>query len=191
MYYSRISIMLGIREGKRPFGRSTRRWKDNIKIDLQQLGRGGSGKGYRQLADACEYGIEILDSIKYFWLGDELLAIQKGLCSMKLLYLYFVHGIHKKNSLTTKQGTKCRMKVTVPETFSNITLKFGAFEWWTYVIWRETICRCVVLLSIWKSRALCAEHDGRFEIFLTEWGTVHTIKSAVYCADQQTITYIP
>jgi hypothetical protein len=28
-------------EGKRPFGRSKCRWKDNIKMDLQDLGCGG------------------------------------------------------------------------------------------------------------------------------------------------------
>jgi len=28
-------------EGKRPLGRSWRRWKDNIKMDLQELGCGG------------------------------------------------------------------------------------------------------------------------------------------------------
>ena len=27
-------------DGNRPLGRPTRRWKDNIKIDLQEMGRG-------------------------------------------------------------------------------------------------------------------------------------------------------
>ena len=27
-------------EGKRPFGRPRRRWEDNIKIDLQEVGKG-------------------------------------------------------------------------------------------------------------------------------------------------------
>ena len=27
-------------EGKRPLGRPRRRWKDNIKMDLQEVGRG-------------------------------------------------------------------------------------------------------------------------------------------------------
>jgi hypothetical protein len=30
-------------EGKRPLGRSWRRWKDNVKIDLQEMGRAGTG----------------------------------------------------------------------------------------------------------------------------------------------------
>jgi len=28
-------------EGKRPFGRLGRRWEDNIKMDLQEVGSGG------------------------------------------------------------------------------------------------------------------------------------------------------
>jgi hypothetical protein len=28
-------------EGRRPLGRPRRRWQDNIKIDLQEVGRGG------------------------------------------------------------------------------------------------------------------------------------------------------
>jgi len=34
-------ILVGILEGKRPFGRPRRRWEDNIKMDLQEVGCGG------------------------------------------------------------------------------------------------------------------------------------------------------
>ena len=33
-------ILVGKPEGKRPLGRPRRRWKDNIKMDLQEVGRG-------------------------------------------------------------------------------------------------------------------------------------------------------
>ena len=33
--------LVGKPEGKRPLGRPRRRWEDNIKIDLQEMGRGG------------------------------------------------------------------------------------------------------------------------------------------------------
>jgi hypothetical protein len=33
-------VMVGRPEGKRPLGRPRRRWEDNIKIDLQEVGRG-------------------------------------------------------------------------------------------------------------------------------------------------------
>ena len=34
-------ILVGNHEGKRPLGRPKRRWEDNIKIDLQEVGCGG------------------------------------------------------------------------------------------------------------------------------------------------------
>jgi hypothetical protein len=33
-------VMVGRPEGKRPLERPRRRWEDNIKMDLQELGRG-------------------------------------------------------------------------------------------------------------------------------------------------------
>jgi len=34
-------ILVGKPEGKRPLGRLTHRWEDNIKMDLQEVGCGG------------------------------------------------------------------------------------------------------------------------------------------------------
>ena len=34
-------VLVGKLEGKRPLGRPRRRWKDNIKKDLQEMGCGG------------------------------------------------------------------------------------------------------------------------------------------------------
>ena len=41
--YSRsvYRVLVGKPEGKRPFGRPRRRWEDNIKMDLQEIGCGG------------------------------------------------------------------------------------------------------------------------------------------------------
>jgi hypothetical protein len=33
-------ILVGTAEGRRPLGRPRRRWNDNIKMDLQEVGRG-------------------------------------------------------------------------------------------------------------------------------------------------------
>ena len=33
-------VLVGKSEGKRPFGRPRRRWEDNIKMDLQEVGKG-------------------------------------------------------------------------------------------------------------------------------------------------------
>ena len=54
-------VLVGKPEGKRPLGRPRRRWEDNIKMDLQEVG--GScgdwiGSGLGQVAGTCEYGDE-------------------------------------------------------------------------------------------------------------------------------------
>ena len=36
-----IRVLVGKPEGKRPLGRPRRRWEDNIKTDLQEVGCGG------------------------------------------------------------------------------------------------------------------------------------------------------
>jgi hypothetical protein len=36
-------VLVGKPEGKRPLGRPRRRWEDGIKMDLEEIGWGGSG----------------------------------------------------------------------------------------------------------------------------------------------------
>ena len=61
-------ILVGKPEGKSPLLRPRRRWKDNIKIDLQEvvvgygLDRAGPGKG--QVAGTCDCGNDPSGSIK-------------------------------------------------------------------------------------------------------------------------------
>ena len=72
-------------EEKRPLGRPRRRWEDNIKMDLQEVGRGRGD--WMKLAQDRDGWWEILGSInagnfltscKVYWL-----ALQEGLCSME------------------------------------------------------------------------------------------------------------
>ena len=52
-------------EGKRPLGRPRRRWEDNFKLDLQEVGRGcGDWMELAKDRGACEYGNELSGSIK-------------------------------------------------------------------------------------------------------------------------------
>jgi hypothetical protein len=37
---SAYRVLVGISEAKRPLGRPRRRWEDNIKVDLQEVGWG-------------------------------------------------------------------------------------------------------------------------------------------------------
>ena len=39
------SVLVGKHEGKRPLGRPRRRWEDNIKMDLQEVGGGCGDRG--------------------------------------------------------------------------------------------------------------------------------------------------
>ena len=61
-------VLLGKPEGRRPLGRPRRRWVDNIRLDLQEVGDGymdwiGLAQD-RQVADVCECGNEPSGSVK-------------------------------------------------------------------------------------------------------------------------------
>jgi hypothetical protein len=85
-------VLVGKPEGKRPLGRLRRRWEDNIKMDLQEVGGGrgermelaqdrgrwralvGTVRNFRGSINAGNF----LTSGKVYWL-----ASQEGLCSME------------------------------------------------------------------------------------------------------------
>jgi hypothetical protein len=48
-----------------PLGRPRRRWKDNIKMDLQEVGCGGTDWFELAQVGTCEHGNETSGSIKY------------------------------------------------------------------------------------------------------------------------------
>jgi len=55
------SVQVRKHEGILPLIESKRRWDDDIKMDLQEVGRvwrwlDSSGSGYEQVAGSCEYG---------------------------------------------------------------------------------------------------------------------------------------
>ena len=81
-------VLVGKPEGKRPLGRPRRRWEDNIKMDLEVVGRGCGDRmelaqDRKSWRGACEYGNEPSVSIKCGELLTSLgmLASQEGLCS--------------------------------------------------------------------------------------------------------------
>ena len=50
-------VLVGKPEGRRPLGRPRRRWVDNIRMDLQEVGCGYMdwiGLAHEQVADACD-----------------------------------------------------------------------------------------------------------------------------------------
>jgi hypothetical protein len=63
------NILVGRPEGRRPLGRPRRRWEDNIKMYLKEIGFGGCGLdsfglGQRQVAGSYEHGDEPSGFIK-------------------------------------------------------------------------------------------------------------------------------
>jgi hypothetical protein len=56
-------VLVGRPEGKRPLGRPRRRWKDNIKMDLREIGIDGAN-WIQVVAGLCEHGNEPSGSIK-------------------------------------------------------------------------------------------------------------------------------
>jgi len=62
-------VLVGKPEGRRPLGRPRRRWVDNIRMDLQEVGYGymdwirlAQDRGH--VADVCECGNEPSGSVK-------------------------------------------------------------------------------------------------------------------------------
>ena len=60
--------LVGKPEGRRPPGRPGRRWKDNIKMDLREVGWGHrlnrSGSGYGQMTGSCKCSNEVSGYMK-------------------------------------------------------------------------------------------------------------------------------
>jgi hypothetical protein len=59
-------VLVGKPEGKSPLGRHTRRWKDNFKMDIGDVGvwTGSSWLRIGQMAGTCERGNEPSGSTK-------------------------------------------------------------------------------------------------------------------------------
>ena len=57
-------VLVGKLEGKRPLGRPRRRWKDNIKMDLQEVGRGCGD--WMELAKDRDRGRALVSTVMNF-----------------------------------------------------------------------------------------------------------------------------
>jgi hypothetical protein len=57
-------VMVGRPEGKRPLGRPRRRWEDNIKMDLQEVGRGWGE--WKEVAQDRDRGRALVNTVMNF-----------------------------------------------------------------------------------------------------------------------------
>ena len=58
-------VLVGKPEGKRPFGRTTRRWEDNIKVDLQEVGKGC--RDWMELAQDRDRWRALVSTVMNLW----------------------------------------------------------------------------------------------------------------------------
>ena len=58
-------VLLGKPEGKRPMGKPRRRWEDNIKMDLQEMG-GAFGDWMELAQDRCRWRA-LVSAVMNFW----------------------------------------------------------------------------------------------------------------------------
>jgi hypothetical protein len=58
-------VLVGKPEGKRPLGRPRRRWEDNIKMDLQEVGVGGGD--WMELAQDRDSWRALVGMVREFW----------------------------------------------------------------------------------------------------------------------------
>jgi hypothetical protein len=58
-------VLVGKPEGKRPFGRPRRRWEDNIKMDLQEVGWGRGD--WMELAQDRGSWRALVGTVRDFW----------------------------------------------------------------------------------------------------------------------------
>jgi hypothetical protein len=59
-------VLVGKPEGKRPLGRPTRRWEDNIKMDLQEVGWGGVRGDWMELAQDRDRWRALVGTVRNF-----------------------------------------------------------------------------------------------------------------------------
>ena len=58
-------VMVGKPEGKRPLGRPWRRWEENVKLDLQEVGWGGMD--FIDLAEGRDSCLAVVNVVMSFW----------------------------------------------------------------------------------------------------------------------------
>jgi hypothetical protein len=70
-------------EGKRPLGRPRHRWEDNIKMDLQEVGRGGMD--WIELAQVRDRWRALVNAVMNLWVPHN---VGTFLTSLRICVLY-------------------------------------------------------------------------------------------------------
>ena len=87
-------VLVGKPEGKRPMGRSRRRWEDNIKMDLQEVG--GGCKAWMELAQDRDRWRALVSTVMNFRV-PKMRAISRLTAEpVSFLRRTLLHGLSKK-----------------------------------------------------------------------------------------------
>jgi hypothetical protein len=123
---------VGKPEGRIPLGRPRRRWEDNIKMDLWEVGWGAqTGLIWLRTGTGCELfcirwwtlGFHKMRGIS--WVAYDILASQEGLCSMELVSSGYWSPGRLKPFLSHCGKLYCSAKIQVNK--RDIALCFSAF----------------------------------------------------------------
>jgi hypothetical protein len=77
-------VLVGKPGGKRPLGKPRRRWEDNVRMDLQEVGRGREDWiGLAQDRDRWRALVSAVRNAGNFLTSCKQLASQEGFCSME------------------------------------------------------------------------------------------------------------
>ena len=77
---------MGTRGGKRPLGTPRRRWEDNIKMDLQEVGLGGGGKVWYEQAQDRDRWRALMNAVLISVTREIILVISQLFCSSENNY---------------------------------------------------------------------------------------------------------
>ena len=111
-------VLLGKPEGKRPLGRPRRRWVDNIRMDLQEVGCGYMDRiGRAQDRDRWRTLVSAVMNLRVPWnAGSFLTSCKPVSCSKRTLH----HGV-SKHTLVTLSRTVTPYRDSVEGTRDRVT----------------------------------------------------------------------
>jgi hypothetical protein len=109
-------ILVGKPEGKRPLGRPTRRWEDNIRMDLREIGRGGMD--WIDLAQNRDQWRALVNTVMNLRVPYNVGKFLSGCPTGSFSRRAQLHGVsYMKYSIQSEQCSKTCFKQYLPKLF--------------------------------------------------------------------------
>ena len=147
-------VLVGKPEGRRPPGRPRRRWVDNIRMDLQEVGCGYMDWiGLAQDRDRWRTLVSAVMNLRVPWNAGDFLTNWKPIsCSTRTLH----RGVSKLRCVTFLW--QCTICVLLFMWQIGWLLRAGALQIWRYCCCCETL-PCV-LCTVWRPCCLFVRHKS-------------------------------